>query len=74
MEEPKAAHAHASGGVGFLLYTEVRPVQSEKASLQIFVTLLGMVTDVSQTQSPKATAPIYVTLLGIETEVRPVHP
>ena len=66
--------AHASGGVGFLLYTEVRPVQPQKASLLISVTLPGIVTDVSPTQSFKADAPIYVTLLGMVIQLRLAQP
>ena len=45
--------------------TDVRPLQPEKASLPMLVTLLGMVTDVRPLQPEKASLPMLVTLLGM---------
>ena len=54
-------------------FTEVKAVQSLKAEVSIFSTLLGISTEVKLEQLSKAHPPISLTLLGISTEVKPVH-
>ena len=49
---------------------EVRLLQSEKTSLPIDITLLGIIIEVRLLQPMKAALPINFTLLGISIEVR----
>ena len=52
------------------MVTEVRELQSRKASSPIVVTLLGMVTEIRELQPLKALHLIVVILLPMVTEVR----
>ena len=51
--------------------TLVKPVQPEKVSKLMLVTLLGMVTLVKPVQPEKALSPMLVTLLGIIVVLQP---
>ena len=50
------------------------PLQSEKASPPIYVTLLGILIDVSPLHPEKVLPSIFVTLFGILIEVSPLQP
>ncbi len=47
------------------MFTEVNPLQSEKAALPMDVMLLGMLMEVSPLQEKKAVEPMDVTLNSI---------
>lgn len=61
----------AFGGVVAFTVTDVKPLQSLKTELPIFVTPFGIVTEVKPVQSAKAAVPISVTLSGIVMDVKP---